>query len=146
MSPERYSKVKEIFLQACEKSREERSQFVGTASGGDGEIVREVEGLLAEHDRAVQVVPEEPEGPLGPMSSILSRAGIKTPTREGKAMDETAAWGGDSSQVPEEEKSGTGDDDDAHDQSAGTRTGIVDAGRFMAGTMVAGRDSSMASD
>ncbi|HEY4329973.1 MAG TPA: hypothetical protein VGN88_09575, partial [Phycisphaerae bacterium] len=76
MTPEQYKKVKDVFLTACDKPREERMQFVSTACNGDEEMRREVEALLTEHQRGSKLMPTEPEGPLGPMSSILSRAGI----------------------------------------------------------------------
>ncbi len=139
MSPDRYKKVKEIFLEACDKPREEQTNFVLTAAGGDAEIQREVEGLLKEHQREQPLIAKEPEGPLGPMSAILSRAGIQVPG--GKQQDITAAWGGDSSEVDNADSTPRTrfDDDEAHDQTSGTHSGIVDPGRFPAGTMIAGR-------
>ncbi|HVT80454.1 MAG TPA: serine/threonine-protein kinase, partial [Phycisphaerae bacterium] len=104
-----------------------------------GEVVREVAGLLKEHQSASPMIAAEPEGPLGPMSAILSRAGIQVP--RGKADEVTAAWGGDSSEIVEADATPKTkfDDDEAHDQTSGTVSGIVDPGRFPAGMMVAGR-------
>ena len=74
MSPEKYNRVKEIFLAACEKAVGEREAFIAKQAGGDEEIRREVVSLLGEHAKDVQVMPSDPESPLGSMSAILSRA------------------------------------------------------------------------
>ena len=148
MSPDKYNKVKEIFLAACDRPREERTQFITRASGGDDEVRREVESLLGEHQRDTQIMPEEPEGPLGSMSAILSRAGIDLdgpdhalpPTDDSGAAVSTGASAED---TPPRQGDGRGEEtrylDDANDQTSATRSGFVDAGRFMAGTVVAGR-------
>src|SRR5690242_13963350 len=79
MTPEKYIKVKEIFLQAAERPAAEREGYVAQACGGDQEVEREVQSLLKEHSREVKVIADDPEGPLGPMSAILSRANVELP-------------------------------------------------------------------
>ena len=49
MTTNRYEKAKDIFLEACNQPPEERSRFLSQACGGDDELRREVEILLA-HD------------------------------------------------------------------------------------------------
>ena len=139
MNSDRYKRVKEIFLSACEKPREEREQFIRSASDGDDEIRGEVQSLLAEHLRETQLLPPEPEGPLGPMSAILSRAGIEVDAagevQNAGDLDASASVVLPDNAPPREPQY----HDDAHDQTSATRSGFVDAGRFMAGTVVAGR-------
>ncbi len=140
MNPEKYNKVKDIFLAACAQPVEARTQFVATACAGDEEMRREVESLLKEHQRDSQLLASEPQGPLGPMSSILSRAGIDVGTgRVAENMPDAEP----SSVVEVGERIEPShphyEEDDAHDQTSGTRSGIVDPGRFPAGSMVAGR-------
>ncbi len=134
MTPERYNQVKEIFLSACEKPREQQPAFVERASGGDAEIKREVESLLTEHGRETQVIPQEPEGPLGSMSAILSRANIDLAGGHvGPKHDRDGGAGTGGRDDP------TTYIDDSSSGSQDTSSGIVDAGRFMAGTVAAGR-------
>src|SRR5271154_2367811 len=85
MSPDKYNRVKEIFLAACDKPESEKLSFVQSAAKGDAEILREVESLLKEHTRDTQVMPANPESPIGSMSAILSRAGVEMgiPVKEG---------------------------------------------------------------
>jgi serine/threonine-protein kinase len=142
MTPERYSKVKEIFLVACEKAGEEQKQFIAAACAGDEEMRREVESLLKEHQSEVQVMPSDPEGPLGPMSAILSRAGIDVGT--GRVVEKGDASGVEPLSVVEAGEAVDPShtpyiEDDAHDQTSGTRSGFVDPGRFPAGSVVAER-------
>jgi len=143
MTAEKYKQVKGIFLSACDKPAGEVAAFLETESGGDEEIKREVESLLAEHRKNAHVIPEEPEGPLGGVSALLSRAGIdvgETAPEIGEKVDRSArqgeGGGGHSERLKMDE---TRYLEEAHDQSSGSRSGIVDAGRFMAGTIVAGR-------
>ena len=139
MTPERYSKVKEIFLAACDKPAEQRGGFVAQACGEDEEIKREVESLLVEHARESPLMPPEPEGPLGPMSAILSRAGIDVNAGAIKAAGDAGAGQGADTRLLGGRQGASGYLDDAHDQTSATRSGVVDAGRFMAGTVVASR-------
>src|SRR4051794_28364923 len=112
MTKEQYAKTKQIFLDACEKPAEERTAFVQKACEGDDEMLREVQSLLREHHSSANVMPDNPEAPLGPMSAILSHAGIELdpPTIIADAAQP------DESQNP----------DEAHDQTSGSRSGIVD--------------------
>lgn len=47
--PTSWQRVTELFEQALDQSPEQRAAFVQTACAGDGELRREVESLLAEH-------------------------------------------------------------------------------------------------
>jgi serine/threonine protein kinase len=49
VSGERHARVKAIFVEACGLPPDERPAFVIEACGGDGELQREVESLLAHH-------------------------------------------------------------------------------------------------
>ncbi len=141
MSPEKYNRVKEIFLAACDRPQAEREAYVEKNALGDEEIRREVQSLLREHLRDTQVMPENPESPMGSMSAILSRASSELGEEEMKANERAAAdvEAGMRSRDPhrqagDEEPSGYLDD-----SGSGSRSGFVDAGRFMAGTVAAGR-------
>ena len=52
MTPQRWSRMKEIFGAALEKPEPERPAFLESACGGDAELRVEVERLLAESDAA----------------------------------------------------------------------------------------------
>ncbi|HVX86778.1 MAG TPA: serine/threonine-protein kinase [Phycisphaerae bacterium] len=130
LSSEKYQRVKDIFLAATEKPVAEQEKVLDELCNGDEEIRREVESLLKEHSRGEQLIPSEPAGPLGSMSAILSRANIELPSgdpasrRHGEetVRREPTSYLDDSSATP-----------------SGSGSGFVDAGRFMAGTIVAGR-------
>ncbi len=151
MTPDRYSKVKEIFLAACDKPPEQQGAYVQTSCAGDAEMQREVESLLKEHSRETQVMPSEPEGPLGSMSAILSRANIDLGPGPGEGGDEGHGTAGtdddskaDGNGKPSKSSTKRHDatrflDDSSSTSSQESHSGIVDAGRFMAGTVVAGR-------
>jgi serine/threonine protein kinase len=49
MTPERWSRVSELFEAALEKDEQVRSAFLAEACAGDGELRAEVESLLGEH-------------------------------------------------------------------------------------------------
>jgi len=51
MTPERWQKVKEIFQAALDRAPEERSAFLSSACGGDEVLRREVESLIASHEK-----------------------------------------------------------------------------------------------
>ena len=51
MSPERYQQVSEIYHAALEVQPEQRAAFLDEACGADDELRREVESLLAAHDK-----------------------------------------------------------------------------------------------
>jgi eukaryotic-like serine/threonine-protein kinase len=50
MTAERWGQVKELFNAACERAPERRSAFLDETCGGDAELCREVESLLAAHE------------------------------------------------------------------------------------------------
>jgi serine/threonine protein kinase len=52
MIPERWQQVKRLFHEACERAPEERAGFLDSACDGDVELRREIESLLAVHERA----------------------------------------------------------------------------------------------
>jgi Protein kinase domain len=135
MTPDKYTRVKEIFLAACDKPLAERTNYVIHATAGDPEILREVQSLLKEHSRDTQVMPENPESPAGSMSAILSRANLDLANENSLAVAaaEDAARSNDPHRRP-------GDDLlDESNPSSGSNSGFVDAGRFMAGTVATGR-------
>lgn len=131
LTSDQYQRVKEIFLAAAEKPAAEQGAFVEQACGGDADVRREVESLLKEHSRGEQLIPSEPVSPLGSMSAILSRANIDLSSdagsEGGRRADETIR------------REGTSYADDSSPTPSGSGSGFVDAGRFMAGTIVAGR-------
>ena len=62
MTPaERHARLKELFFAAKETPAEERAAFLAAACGGDGELEREVESLLA-HDRSAGPEASLPRG------------------------------------------------------------------------------------
>ncbi|HUO07038.1 MAG TPA: serine/threonine-protein kinase [Phycisphaerae bacterium] len=130
MSPDKYNRVKEIFLAACDKPDAERTSYIQNAAKGDAEILREVESLLHEHHRDTQIMPNDPESPIGSMSAILSHAGIEV----GQPIDDPDAQpdilGQNNTRYLDESSTSS---------LSSSHSGFVDAGRFMAGTMVAGR-------
>ncbi|MGD0670033.1 MAG: protein kinase [Bryobacteraceae bacterium] len=52
MTPQRWSRIKELFGVALEKPEQERPAFLDSACGGDAELRADVERLLAESDAA----------------------------------------------------------------------------------------------
>jgi hypothetical protein len=50
MTPQRWSRIKEVFGAALEKPESKRPAFLDSACGGDAELRAEVERLLAESD------------------------------------------------------------------------------------------------
>jgi predicted Ser/Thr protein kinase len=70
MTPARLEQIKEIFYGAVEQSPERRSEFLAEACAGDEALRREVERLLAEHDRADGFL----ENPFNPIASLRSLA------------------------------------------------------------------------
>ncbi|MGN6371051.1 MAG: four helix bundle protein, partial [Phycisphaerae bacterium] len=130
MTPDKYNRVKEIFLAACDKPESERQHFITTAAKGDPEILREVQSLLNEHHRETQVMPENPESPIGSMSAILSHAGIELGEEVKDPHAQPDLFPADQTRRL---------DESTPSSLSSSSTGFVDAGRFMAGTMVAGR-------
>ena len=51
MTPERWQQVKEIFQSALERAPGERSAFLANACGGDESLRKEVESLIASHEK-----------------------------------------------------------------------------------------------
>src|SRR5437016_2077840 len=51
MTPERWQKVKEMFEAVLDRTPGERSAFLSSACGGDESLRREVESLLASHEK-----------------------------------------------------------------------------------------------
>jgi serine/threonine protein kinase len=61
MTPERWQQIEELYHAALERAADERSSFLGQACGGDQELRREVESLLASHDRAGTFIESSPD-------------------------------------------------------------------------------------
>lgn len=51
MTPERWQQVKEIFTSALRHKPAERAVFLSKACGTDGVLRREVESLIASHEK-----------------------------------------------------------------------------------------------
>src|SRR5438552_18556070 len=56
MKPERWQKVKEIFQAALEHAPGERSAFLAEACGGDKSLRKEVESLIASHEKSGEFI------------------------------------------------------------------------------------------
>ena len=56
MTPERWNRVKEIFQAAIQQAPAERSVFVSSACGDDEPLLREVESLIASHDKSGEFI------------------------------------------------------------------------------------------
>ena len=52
MTPERYQRIEELFGRALERHGDDRTRVLDEACRGDADLRREVEALLAEHERA----------------------------------------------------------------------------------------------
>src|SRR5205085_3229632 len=52
MTPERYRRIGELYHSALELAPDERPPFLAQACGGDEELLREVESLIASHEQA----------------------------------------------------------------------------------------------
>ncbi|MBI3421770.1 MAG: serine/threonine protein kinase [Acidobacteria bacterium] len=52
MTPERYQRIKALYQAALERAEDERAQFIAQVCGDDGELLSEVETLLAAEDAA----------------------------------------------------------------------------------------------
>lgn len=127
MTRDVFSRVKEVFLAACEKPSAERAEFVRQQASGNDEIVREVEALLREHERPTQLLASDPVGPLEMMG--LPKSAIE---KHSAPMNITGLEP-DGIEVGERDtKNKTGTISDG----PGSRSGYVDAGRFTAGTVV----------
>jgi non-specific serine/threonine protein kinase len=60
MDPERYRRVEEVFGLAIEHGRDDRALLLDSMCAGDAELRREVDALLAEHDRLGSFLAEPP--------------------------------------------------------------------------------------
>ena len=60
MDPERFRRVEEVFGLAIEQGRVDRALLLDSMCAGDGELRREVDALLAEHDRLGSFLAEPP--------------------------------------------------------------------------------------
>jgi serine/threonine protein kinase len=64
------AKVNDLFLRAVEQPAAARAAFVAEAAAGDVELEREVQSLLAAHDRGAGVL----EAPAGSAEALIARA------------------------------------------------------------------------
>src|ERR1035438_5003487 len=60
MSPERSARIKDVLDKALARSTEERQAFLKEVCQGDKALLREVQGLIVEHDRAHGFVQDTP--------------------------------------------------------------------------------------
>ena len=117
MNTDQYKRVKEVFLAACDQPAEKRAEFVKSATEGDEDLRHEVEGLLKEYQHDAPLMPSEPEGPIGSMSALLTRAKLDSSPEGGK--DKSNKYAED----PTHELDSTPSSkliDDAHDQTSGS--------------------------
>ena len=68
MTTDRWEQVQKLFEEALKRKPEERAAFLDEACGGDAELRREVESLLAHHDEATTDF-LQPPGPQGTVSA-----------------------------------------------------------------------------
>lgn len=71
MTPDQHARIKQIFLAACAEPAEKRSAFASRACGGDEQLFREVERLLAHHAAAPAT---EDQSPAASRPSANTRA------------------------------------------------------------------------
>jgi serine/threonine protein kinase len=73
---EKWERIQSLFLEALDRSPEERTRFLETACSGDVELRREVESLLA-HDKSGELLDAAIEGTA---QSIIASVAIKAGT------------------------------------------------------------------
>src|SRR6058998_1309953 len=73
MTATRWPEVQRLYHTALERAADERAVFLIEACGGDDDLRREVESLLAYRTKAQDFI-EVPAGRSDPMSSAVSRA------------------------------------------------------------------------
>src|SRR2546428_7851491 len=72
MTPERWQQITELFEVASEREPGERAVFLAEACQGDEELLREVESLLSEHERAGSFIQQPALGASGsPLNRVL---------------------------------------------------------------------------
>ena len=67
MKPERWRRVEELYDSALEREESERPEFLREACGGDAELLRQVESLLAceQRRRASEIAATVPSHIVG---------------------------------------------------------------------------------
>src|SRR5262249_48981141 len=75
------ARVKEIFLTASDKLPEERAAYLDAACGGDAELRRRVEALLAAHDDAGSFLDRAAPGATAAVET--ARRGVSAPEEAG---------------------------------------------------------------
>ena len=70
MSPERWKQIEEVFQAALDLPAAERPGFVAGAAGGDDELRRQIEALVAQHDEAGDFI----ENPAVAISGLVPAA------------------------------------------------------------------------
>jgi len=71
MDPETYRKVGDLYHRALDLAPERRPAFLEQACGGDVDLRREVESLLAAHQQAGQFIEAPPEEASSLLQSML---------------------------------------------------------------------------
>ena len=79
MDPERYRKAGDLYHAALELTPEDRSAFLERACGGDVDLRREVESLLAAHQQAGHFIEEPHQEASSLLRSMLESAGSGSP-------------------------------------------------------------------
>jgi Tol biopolymer transport system component len=69
MKPERWQEVDRLLEAALERAPEARANFLATACGGDDELRREVESLVASHEKASGFLSRSPVAVAGPQAT-----------------------------------------------------------------------------
>lgn len=85
MTPEQYQRIREIFLAAAERPREEQAAYLDEACAQDGAIRSEVESLLQHHHRPEPLIDDAHAPGLSGRGALLT--GLTSP------MDEDASAG-----------------------------------------------------
>src|SRR5216117_3735110 len=98
MTPERWQQVNDLFQSAADRAPKERTQFLQTACQGDQALLREIESLLASHERAEDFI-ESPAFEVAPELLTNDRTGAMLGKRIGHYQIESLIGVGGMGQV-----------------------------------------------
>ena len=73
MTPERFGKIKALFLDACDLDPEDRVVFLEEHCGSDASLRADVEAMLAEHDPVAHATPTGDDAPTPESGPTLRR-------------------------------------------------------------------------
>jgi hypothetical protein len=103
MTPQRSSRIKEVWEAALEKPEQERPAFLDSACGGDAELRAEVEHLLAESHAARKLGPGDTlahyriesklgEGGMGRPRRSTIRTSLRFPISARRTEPTSSPW------------------------------------------------------